>query len=180
MDDLHSLLHPKDAAWNGSTQAWLLDIYDWDKVIVHHNIPATLPFVLELCVGLFPCSLLIKGIPSGAIEQRGSGYISCHLSDGCEMLRLENIIFSCNDSQNENSPFHIQGSFFTILNSSFTGCVSSEDGGVIHSYDQSTVIVSMSHFSNVHSHGFGGAIAAYGGSVHVSDSTFAYLSLIHI
>ena len=172
MTDLRALIHPKEAAWSGSGQAWLLDVYDWDIIIVNQNISASLSFELELCIRLFPCSLFITGRPSGTIQLEGIGYISCLISDGCEVLRLENIFFSCKNTQIENPPFKIQGSSFTSLNSTFAGCISSQDGGLIRSFNQSTVTISMSTFSNIRSYGFGGVIAAYGGSVYVSDSRF--------
>jgi serine/threonine protein kinase len=170
LQDLHALLLPKEAAWSPG-QAWLLDIYDWDLVLVEQD--AALSFGLRLCVGLFPCSMWIKGRPTGAIQRQGSGYISCLFSEGCEKLRLEGIRFFCNSTKHQNTSIKIQGSTLSIFNSSFVRCVSSEDGGVIQSYDRSTVMVNMSNFSGSRSDRFGGAIAAYGGSVHVADSIFS-------
>ena len=167
---LHALLLPKEAVW-GPGQAWLLDIYDWDVVLVKKNV--AISFGLKLCFGLFPCSLWIKGQPAAVIERQRSGYISCLFSDGCETLRLEGIWFYCSSMLHQNSSFKIQGSVLYILKSNFTGCVSSEDGGVIQSFEKSTVIVSMSSFTGSRSDRFGGAISAFGGSVHISDSNFS-------
>jgi serine/threonine protein kinase len=176
--DLRALLFPKEAVWNPirnhsglAWAAWLLDVYDWDQVALEHV--AALSFKLRLCFGLFPCAMHIKGKSVGVIQRQGTGYISCLFSDGCETVRLEGIKFFCDSAQHQNSSIKIQGSSLSIVNSSFAGCVSNEDGGVIQSYDRSTVRVSMSTFINSSSGGFGGAIAAYGGSVHISDSTFS-------
>jgi serine/threonine protein kinase len=173
LQDLRALILPQEASWNNSGQIWLLDIYDWDLVLLNQTVSAALSFGLRLCFGLFPCKLWIKGQPAGKIQRQGAGYISCLFSDGCETLRLEGIQFSCNSTQIQNSSLKIQGASLSIFNSSFTGCVSNEDGGVIQSFDRSTVIVSMSNFSHSRSDGFGGAITAYGGSVQVYGTTFS-------
>ena len=118
----------------------------------------------------------IIGNPVGVIQRQEGGYISCLASFGCESLKLEGINFSCDSTQFQTSSFRIQGTYLTISNSSFTGCKSTEDGGVIRSFDRSTVSITSSIFSNLHSVGFGGAIAAYGGSVFVVNSSFVFVS----
>jgi predicted outer membrane repeat protein len=167
---LRALLLPKEAAWSPG-QAWLLDIYDWDLVLVKKD--AALSFGLRLCFGLFPCSMWIKGKPAGVIQRQEKGYISCLFSDGCDTIRLEGIRFICNSTRHQNSSFKIQGATLSIFKSNFVGCFSSDDGGVIQSFDRSTVNVRMSSFSDSHSDRFGGAISAYGGSVHIFDSIFS-------
>ena len=94
--DLRALLLQKEAAWNHSGQAWLLDVYDWDLVVLDHASVATLRFGLRLCFGLFPCTMHIKGEPIGVMQRQGTGYISCLSSDGCETLRLESVKFFLN------------------------------------------------------------------------------------
>jgi serine/threonine protein kinase len=176
VNDLLALTHPKQVIWDPSGQAWLLDLYDWDLVAVEQHIVALLPFGLNLCVGLSPCKMSIKGNPVGIMRRQKGGFISCLSSAGCENLRMEGIDFSCNprdSTPHQNSSFKIQGSSLTIINSSFTGCASSEDGGVILSFDRSKVMINSSRFHNSHSNGFGGAISAYGGSLFVVDSNFS-------
>jgi serine/threonine protein kinase len=170
--DLRALIHPKEESWKKSGLTWLLDIYDWDFVIVEQDAVIELSFGLNLCVAFFPCSMQIKGSPFGVIRRRGSGYISCYSSDGCVTLRLDHIKFFCEKVKPQNSIFKIQGSNLAIFNSSFASCGSSEDGGVIQSFDKSTVVVNLSNFSESYSSGFGGAISAYGGSLHVFGSSF--------
>jgi hypothetical protein len=173
LNDLHELIHPKEVTWNKSGLAWLLDVFDWDLVLVKSWEPARLPFVLKLCVGFFPCSMQIKGEPVGMIERQGSGYFSCLSSNGCKMLRLEYINLVCERTVLSKPTFEVQGSNLNLLNSSFSGCKSNENGGVIQSYDKSNVVIDKSNFSDSRSTGFGGAVAAYGGSVHVLDSLFS-------
>ncbi len=173
LNDLHILIHPKEEIWNKSGLAWLLDVYDWDLVIVNREEAAQLPFGLRLCVKFFPCSMRIKGDPVGMIQRQRTGYFSCHSSDGCKMLRLENINLVCQNEVLSKSTFEVQGSYLTLVNSSFSGCKSNENGGVIQSYDRSDVVIDKSNFSDSQSSGFGGAVAAYGGSVHVFGSFFS-------
>ena len=171
--DLHTLLHPKEVPWKNSGFVWLLDVYDWDTVIVEQGVTAELSFGLNLCVAFFPCSIIITGDPVGVIQRQRSAYVSCLASDGCETIRLHHIKFHCVDNRPQNSTFKIQGSSLAIFNSSFMGCISSEDGGIIQSFDRSSVVIDLSTFSDSYSSGFGGAVAAYGGSVHVRGSSFS-------
>jgi serine/threonine protein kinase len=180
--NIFALRHPKQVRWNQSGQAWLIDIYDWDIVLVEKDAAAALSFGLTLCVGLFPCSMSIKGSPEGLIHRQESGYISCFSAHGCEQLSIESIQFFCDfDQRNKprESSFKVQGSNMSIWNSTFTGCVSIEDGGVIQSFDKAIVVVNFSRFYDLHSYKFGGAIAAYGGSVFVFNSTFSNVSASH-
>ena len=137
------------------------------------NVIAAVSYGLKLCTRFFPCSMQIKGDSDGVIQRKENGYISCLSSDGCETLRLERIKFVCESTKHHNSAIRIQGSYLVISNSSFSGCISGDDGGVIQSFDKSTVLIETSNFSDSYSSGFGGAIAAYGGSVHVFDSIFS-------
>jgi serine/threonine protein kinase len=174
--DLYALLHPKEATWNISGQGWLVGIYDWDLVVVDAHVVAALSFGLNLCVGLFPCSMRIKGNPVGVIQRQKSGHMTCLASNGCQSLILEGVSIFCDGTQHQMSTFKIQGSNLTIFNSAFAGCVSSTDGSVIQSFDRSTVVINVSSFSDAHSAGFGGAIAAYGGSVNAFNSSFSNCS----
>ncbi len=84
--DLLAMSHPKEATWNQSGQGWLLDIYDWDLIAMEHKAAGILSFGLKLCIGMFPCSIRIKGNPHGVIRSQGGGYISCLSSGGHYVL----------------------------------------------------------------------------------------------
>jgi hypothetical protein len=171
--DLRALRHPVEITWNQPGNGWLIDVYDWDVVIVKGQVTfSTVLFTLNLCVGLFPCSMWVRGSPVGVIQ--GRGQISCLSSNGCESLGLENINLVCvyHGIQQPTSTFKVRGSNLTILNSAFTGCVSGEDGGVIQSFDRSMVLINSSNFHHSYSAGYGGAIAAHGGSLRVVNSSF--------
>ena len=169
LNDLRALLHPKETTWNHSGKVWLLDIYDWDVIFVDQHYAVELTFDFKLCFDFFPCSMLIKGRPVGVIQRQGSGYISCLNSDGCETFRLEGIRFTCDSSQYQRSAFKVQASSLTISNSSFSGCSSGEDGGVIQSSDGSTVMISMSSFTDLHSSAF----KVQASSLTISNSSFS-------
>jgi hypothetical protein len=53
---------------------------------------------------------------------------------------------------------------------SFDGCRSETDGGVIQAYDLAEVVIEACNFTNVHSGGFGGAVAAHGSSLSIFES----------
>jgi hypothetical protein len=174
LSDVHAVRYPKEVMWSQGQQ-WLVDIYDWDLVIVEQHVTSILSFGIKLCVGLAPCSMRIKGSPVGQIKRQGSGYISCLISNECKELSLEDIVFTCDysESPTHNTALKIQGSYLAIVNSSFTACASIEDGGVIKSFDKATVMISDSSFHDLRSTGFGGAIASHGGNVHVFNSYFS-------
>ncbi len=152
LQDLYALNPPKIAVWNNSGPAWLFDVYDWDTVIVEKNDAAALSFELKLCVGLFPCSIWIKGNPKGKIRRLGNGFFSCLSGKSCGTIKVEGIEFFCDrdSAQPQHSIFKIIKSSLTIVNSSFTGCTSMEDGGVIQSFQPSSVVIRTSRFSDSH------------------------------
>ena len=83
-------------------------------------------------------------------------------------IRDSSAAFTC--SNNVKSAFKIQGSRLTMSKVSFAGCRSETDGGVIQAYDLAEVVIEACNFTNVHSGGFGGAVAAHGSSLSISDS----------
>ena len=70
----------------------------------------------------------------------------------------------------------MQGTSLSIFNSSFSGCSSDEDGGILHIYDNAKAKIAQSTFLNLHSFSSGGAISAVGSSLLIVDSQFSNCS----
>ena len=170
--DFKAIGFPKLVSWAEAGAVWFLNLFDWDTVQILEDRPASLSFDLILCTRFFPCNLNIFGSRYGVIKQSGNGYFSCQSSMGCAMMIFEYIEFRCEFEITLNSIIIVQGSILEISNSSFVGCNSNMDGGGIHSFGQSTVLIRESKFRDMHSFGFGGAISAFGSSLLISNSDF--------
>ena len=151
-----------------------MDVYDWDYVIVEANVSNLLSARLDLCsVGQLPCRLQIRGQEGAQIQRQGEGSIACLASStGCYQLSISNVQFSCDGSISRSSVVEAEGSEVRVEHSSFTGCSSQFDGGVIRSYSKAQVAVLDSTFSHSTSSVSGGAISAVGSSLVVSNSRF--------
>ena len=106
----------------------------------------------------------------------GSGSLSCLASAGCEILRIEAVSFTCRDRQNSISAIKVEGSILEVYRSSFNSCWSDTDGGAIQAYELANVSLQSCDFRNTHSSGFGGAVAAFGSSLYITDSVFTNCS----
>jgi hypothetical protein len=155
LDDLKALALPKETIWKNDGLSWLAHVYDWDVILVDQT--AELSVELDLCVGLAPCSVWIRGNPLGNLRKHEHGQILCRLIAGCSDITIDSVVFNCFGKANAMSLFKVQGSNLTIFNSSFNDFLSFEDGGVIQSYDKASVDIKASIFHNSHSSGFGGA-----------------------
>ena len=153
---------------NGS-DAGFIDAYDWDTLLVSSCV---MQFKLDLCTGIFPCSLSVRGVGVSVMLQQGPGSFSCLRSSGCYGIVLENLHFTCLDDENIAAILKVQGSLLTISNSTFIGCASTKDGSIVQSYDSAFVLIRNCIFQNVGSHGFGGAISAVGSHLQVFQSHF--------
>ena len=173
LNDLYVLSAPKQLLWPTDCSAdGFIDLYDWDHILLGSSI-STLPVRIYLCQGVFPCMMNIKG---GTLQRLGQGSFVCLASSGCSGIVLDSLSFTCVDSKPSMSAFKIQGTSLTIHNSSFSGCLSHENGGIIQSFNLAVVNIYSSRFVNDHTSGFGGAISAFGSTVSVVDSSFANCS----
>jgi serine/threonine protein kinase len=91
---------------------------------------------------------------------------------GCSTVTVNSINFSCRGGVNRNSIFKIHGSKLIMINSNFSHCSSESDGGVIQSFDNSSVLIESCNFQNISSGGLGGAVVAIGGNLSVKISFF--------
>lgn len=178
LQDLQAVSIPEDVPWAAAGWPnWLLSVFDWD--IITLNQTSTMQTVsiqagVALCTSFFPCSVFIRGsLPQGNVEVSGSGSISCFSGNGCETIRIEGVSFVCNENRKDSTPmFKIQGSTLDIFASSFIGCRSDTDGGLIQAYDLADVSIQSCHFHGILSRGFGGAVAAFGSNLKIVDSIF--------
>lgn len=175
VNDLRSISYPKDVFWVSSGASWLVDVFDWDRIVFIANA-SVLAIGLELCTMFIPCSIHLRGNSKVAVQQDRFGYIGCMISSGCTQILVESVQFRCNYTETENSMFKIQGSRLDVVNSSFLNCWSDADGGVIQSYDLAYVTIFTSTFINIHSNGYGGAVAAFGSNLFISNSLFSNCS----
>ena len=147
---------------------WFVFVFDWDTVFVAENATAFLYSPTSLCTGYMPCALQVKGGSNGTLELSGDAQIQCLSSAGCSSISIQGFGLTCKN--NAQSAFRVEGSALSALDVSFDGCRSDTDGGVIQAYDLAEVSIDGCNFTDVHSDGFGGAVAAYGASLSVSNA----------
>ena len=145
-------------------------VYDWDTVVLADNVTVFATSTVILCTDFWPCALQLIGEANalGAVELSEDAQLECLSSLGCLGISLHSAAFTC--SNNVKSAFKIQGSKLTMSKVSFDGCRSETDGGVIQAYDLAEVVIEACNFTNVHSGGFGGAVAAHGSSLSIFES----------
>jgi hypothetical protein len=171
--DLYMVIPPKEVMWptDGSISGFI-DIYDWDIVILGSTSENVIGFPLELCVGLIPCFLYLKGHDGGILRRPCSGGLVCHQRNGCEGINLGQVRVQCDCYSPSASFLELQGSVLNIQDSLIDSCTSLFDGGTILAFGSSNVSIRSSTMSNSQSKGFGGAISLNGASLKVWNSTF--------
>ena len=168
-----SLSLPNEIVWSNQIgESWLIDVFDWDTISLDAHVPRQLSFAMNLCYGFFPCSISIQGKQAGIISLSESGFISCSVKAGCWSVAVSSINFTCSGAINSNPIFKMHGSTLMLHNSHFSDCFSEGDGGVIQSFENSSVTIESCSFQNASSLGFGGAVSAFGGNLSVTKSTF--------
>jgi predicted outer membrane repeat protein len=171
--DLLAVTLPANFAWPAILIDFL-DIYDWDTIIIDN--PVALTSKLDLCSGIFPCSLNVKGIgPAPALAAAG-GSVSCLASAGCSAVVIDSIVFSCSSPSNSEPIFMVQGSSIVLHNTTVTRCSSRADGGLIFAYDSASVLISSSAFQSIYTMGYGSVLEAAGSIVLISESDFTNCS----
>ena len=143
-------------------------VFDWDIITISGNATSQLSSKLNLCVDYLPCTLWLRGEAHGTVEVSGLGQIVCLSSADCSKITIQSVTFTC--SNNTKSVFKMQGSTLIISGSAFTSCQADSDGGVVQAYDMAEVDIEASHFADIVSSGFGGAVAAYGSNLFISNS----------
>ena len=163
---------PKRIRWpNYEDFFWLIDVYDWDSILLDPNFGVILNSEMRLCAGALPCSVKLYGNPRGRIKRVGAGSIVCLATVGCTEVSMIGIDFDCNQ-QASASVFKVQGSNLSISDSTFSGCRSESDGAVIQSYAKANVSIKFCNFTDTQSSGYGGAVVAFGSHVRIIQSIF--------
>jgi hypothetical protein len=146
---------------------FLQHIYDWDTVVLDGNATVrTLESELNLGTLNLPCVLQLKGV----MKFSGSGQFFCSSDFGCSRISFQSVSSLC--WNNSKTVLKMQGSMLIMSNSSFAGCGSDTDGGVVQAYDLAEVVIDSCNFTDTFSSGFGGAVAAYGSNLSISRSFF--------
>lgn len=168
LSDLLAITYPQQIPWGLAVAEWrwLVGVYDWDTVLLANNTVATVRSPLHLCSGYFPCAMQVTG--GGVVELSEAAQIICFSSAGCSSISIHAVAIMCKN--NTKSSFLVQGSFLSMSRVSFVGCRSDADGGVVYAYDLAKISIRACNFTDVHSDGFGGAVAAVGSGLTMSDS----------
>ncbi len=66
MQDLFLLQPPQQTLWPADGAIGLLDVYDWDTLVLPQGVSA-LSYPLPLCTGFYPCSLRVLGSSGAAL-----------------------------------------------------------------------------------------------------------------
>jgi serine/threonine protein kinase len=170
-----SLTMPVFMPWPENSNLFqFINIYDWDILLLDQAKPVALAIQLELCIGILPCSLFVASSASehGVLKVIGAGSIICSRNSECSGISLHAVHIECQQNTGLVSTFKIQGANLTVVNSSFSGCFSQTDGGIIQSFDQAVVNIYSSSFQDTYSSGFGGAVCSVGSSLSVFDCEF--------
>ena len=174
LDDLRSILPPAKIILQPTGIRQLVYVYDWDTISA---VDLSLSFELRLCTIIWPCSLDLGGYAGiGALHVSELGAITCLFSQGCISITVDSVTVTCLGRGNNTSLFKMQQSSLQITNSKFHSCQSNTDGGVIQSYYKGVVALESCEFRHGHSEGYGGAIAAFGSDLLISNSTFSNFS----
>jgi hypothetical protein len=175
LDLLLALTLPREIFWPRKLEeSWFIDVFDWDTTIIDAAVPSRTSISLDLCSGIFPCSLSIQGRQSQAalILQSELGFISCSFGSGCSGIRLISINISCRRDAIRRPVFKLRDSNIEIINSHFSNCSFEQDGGIVQSFGDSYVFIESSTFHNISSLGSGGVISLFGGKMSVLRSCF--------
>ena len=175
--------NPRKVPWPSDGGVGIfIDVFDWDYMTVYPGIYSPLLDSISLCVGLFPCTLSVRGSVKNQqftngqsiVQQSGNGSILCIAASGCTSVLISGLDVRCspNGPPSMTAVIEVDGSQLTILGCTFDGCRSYGDGAAIKSYHGASVYVSDSLFKNSFSAGSGGALSGYGGSLLVKNSAF--------
>ena len=139
---------PKVAAVPRHTDAgFLIDVYDWDRMVLGPAAETSISSRLVLCAGPLPCALLLLGESSegSSVKLSGGGALACLNSFGCSLLSLSNVELDCvvEGLPAMYSPVEISGSLLRLVNTTMKGCWSQEDGGGVKAYAGAIVQVSL-------------------------------------
>ena len=164
---------PNDISWSSSSGIDLfIEVYDWDRLVLNGTGQVELSWQINLCTGIYPCSLSIFGSGGSWVTLTEAGSISCLASAGCTGLALSSVRFSCDQKRFPQSVLQVDSTKLVIYNTTFRECTSLSDGAIVQSFGNSSVSIASSEFRDVQSYGSGGAVSAYGGVVQISRSLF--------
>jgi hypothetical protein len=167
---------PSDRPWQdyGGID-FLIDAYDWDRIIVSSDHAATLYTPITLCTGLFPCQLELRGIASatlvenslsaassfsiaanrgrsdvrrGQMQIAANGSIICLKSAGCTGVSMQSLHVMCTTSDSGGGGNSMAVSDSPVL----------EVGGTVVATVWDTAFVRCSSTTD------GSSIQAYGGA----------------
>jgi hypothetical protein len=144
---------PQVIVWpaSGFSLTWFTRVYDEDIIQVTGDVNwSSLTVELDcLAVSTLPCSLAIAGDPfaPGTIWRHDGSRIVCEAASGCTGVTVRHVAVACKGEASVG-PLQISGAgaVVTIESSTFSDCVSLEDGGSIRAYNGATVKISGSTF----------------------------------
>ena len=173
--DLLSVYFPNSIPWPVSA-AYFLDIYDWDTILLHGT--ASISIGIDLCSGIFPCALNVRGLGPASTLSIVGGSVSCLVTNGCSTVRLGSLSITCSSAVAAESVFRMQGSSLVIQNSTVSGCSSVADGGFAFAYGMASVQISSCIFEDMHTTASGGVVKAAGSLVMIQESNFINCSAV--
>ncbi len=147
--NMMSIVSVKQVLWTEG-ESWLVDVFDWDEIIVNGSTAAQLSFGLDLCTESYPCYAHIIGKNGGLISRLDNGFISCIASNGCTGLVLETVQIACTDSgmNSTGAVLQVFGSDITIMNSTVSACSCID--GAIQASDGTKALINFTRFENIY------------------------------
>ena len=87
--DLWAIYPPKRIQWpSRSKEDFFIDVYDWDTLELLPGSESRLSLAVELCFGLFPCSISVEGHPGTSLHRSSDGQILCLNQLGCSSVQV--------------------------------------------------------------------------------------------
>ena len=136
---------PKDVSWPSiDTLSHFVDIYDWDRLILHPDTDNILRVRLVICAGPLPCALSLLGASNegSSLKRVGNGSFACLQRFGCSEILISKVRILCAESNSGLlAPLEIEGAVLELDSSSVVGCISETDGGSVRAYGGAIVQV---------------------------------------
>ena len=132
---------------NLASAAFLIDVYDWDQLLLQSSSENQLLSRLLLCTGPLPCALSMHGVgpQRGILEVSGSGSLACLGTYGCSSIVLRSIQLNCERAvlPSKYSTIEAAGALLMLSNITMNGCWSGSDGASVKVYAGAIVQVGL-------------------------------------
>jgi hypothetical protein len=130
-----------------ASAAFLINVYDWDRLLLQSFSDNQLLSRLSFCTGPLPCAFSLHGVGQqpGILKVGGSGSLACLGTHGCSSISLQNIQLNCANSvlPSKYSTIEVAGALLMLSSITMNGCWSGTDGASVKVYAGAIVQVGL-------------------------------------